>query len=360
MCKLYAIQKEMTRKEAHKIVHEKIRIIKKTESDGLGIAVNVDGRTLTWQCGSDLLDAIGSNVLSLLDDEERMTTITIHGRTSTSSNTTVEHSHPRVTDEGPLMHNGVVKPIVEDGWIQKYDLDTDYLAELANRGELEKADEYLNGYAAILLVKPDGTLVVQNQGARLFLNLKPREIEFGTTTELAPMGNLFEDMRAEVYQGTIWVKPIGSMGGRDWLKSQYSSRTDRGATSDQKKLKPTETSGQAPVGGTDSTALATSTEATSREINGAITAEIQRPDFGARSRIAQKKRNRKGSNRFSSLSENSWRDAGSYKRVGEKSFVENTQGKLIPIDEFLRAAEAQDEMETLRALRDAQRDSRSA
>lgn len=285
MCKLYALQTELTRDEARQKLNEKIKIIRRTEDDGLGIVIQCENQIAVWQCGESIYDAAGHDVLSILDDYPRMTTIAIHGRTSTSKNTTVAHSHPRPTELGPLMHNGVVRPKSDapfqmpdgtiEAWKEKYDLDTDYLAELANRGELEYADKYLEGYAAVIVVSKDGTMYVQNQGASLYMNVKHGEIEFGTTMELAPMGNRFEDMRAEAYGGSIWCKPIGTMSGRTVYHGKYSHLTSR--EPEQKKL-PIQT-GPIPLPST-----------------GTATPTTQKPDSGTnlRSPEEQRLRNKKG------------------------------------------------------------------
>lgn len=244
MCKLYAIQGEFTKDEAAAKIKEKVKIIRRTEDDGLGIVVHCQGNTLTWQCGESIFDYIGSNVLDHLDDTPRMTTIAVHGRTSTSKNNDVVHSHPRKTTLGPLMHNGVVFPkhtnpfIGANGereeWKEEYDLDTDYLAELADRGLLDIADEYLEGYAGVILVQNDGTLVVQNQGANLYMTLKPAEIEFGTTTELCHFGNKFDSMRAECKDGTLWVRPIQDLEKKQY-KDRFQDKTDK-KDSEEKKV----------------------------------------------------------------------------------------------------------------------------
>lgn len=214
MCKLYALQTTMTKAYARRIIADRSKIILKTESNGLGIALNVDGKTRTWQCGETFADAIGEDVTDGLDDKLRMATLMIHGRTSTSSDHSVDHSHPRPTKFGPLIHNGVVVPIKEDGWKMKYALDSDYLGELADRGELHLAAEYLNGYAAVMTIKDDGTLIVQNQGGSLYNTIQHEVIEFGTTMSLCPGGNKFELLKAEANSCYITIEPINAMVGR--------------------------------------------------------------------------------------------------------------------------------------------------
>lgn len=245
MCKLYAIQGEFTKDELVKRIKEKIKIIRRTEDDGLGIALHCNNKVRTWQCGESIFDCKGDNdILQDMDDTPRMVTLAIHGRTSTSKNNDVEHSHPRPTQIGPLMHNGVVvakfqNPFLNEAgeqeeWREDYDLDTDYLAELADRGLLDKADDYLEGYAATVVVGNDGTLIVQNQGASLVMTLRSGEVEFGTTTELCPVGNKFESMRAECFNGTIYARPIFDLEKRSW-KEKFSNLTSKEGENSQKK-----------------------------------------------------------------------------------------------------------------------------
>lgn len=237
MCKLYAIQTTMTKAFAAKVIAEKAKAILKTESDGLGISLHVDGVTRTWQCGQSLTDSTGGDVTIGLGDSLKMATLIMHGRTSTSNNKTVAHSHPRLTKEGPLMHNGIVFPKSKNGWKHSYDLDTDYLAELADRNELHLSAEYLTGYAGVLMIKNDGTLVVQNQGANLYMRLENENVEFGTTKALCD-GTPFECMRAESLDCCVWIFPIESMGGR---QVQYDRITNIGVpVTNHVEVKPKE------------------------------------------------------------------------------------------------------------------------
>ena len=213
MCKLYALQTTMTQTYAKRVISEKMQIIGATERHGFGIALHVDGVTRTWQCGEALSDSVGEDVTSGLNGHLRMATLILHGRTSTSGNKTVEHSHPRPTANGVLMHNGVVEPISKLGWKMDYDLDSDYLAELEDRDELGDAESYLNGYAGVLVLRNDGKLIVQNQGANLRMLLENDCFEFGTTEALCN-GTPFDLMRAEAFDCNISIKPIESMTGR--------------------------------------------------------------------------------------------------------------------------------------------------
>jgi hypothetical protein len=225
MCKLYAVQTTMTRDWALKLIAEKAKAILKTESHGIGFALNVNGRTRRWQCGESMTDAVGEDVTAGLDDTLQVATLIMHGRTSTSSDRSVNHSHPRPTKYGPLIHNGVVFPKKDTKWKMEYALDTDYLGELASRDELHLAADYLGGYAGVMLLKDDGTLIVQNQGANLYLKLEDDTIEFGTTQILCPGGNKFEHMRAEMKEFFFSSEPIPIMGGRD---TKYDAITNIG------------------------------------------------------------------------------------------------------------------------------------
>lgn len=335
MCKLYAIQRELTRKAAADILKEKIGIIRKTESQGLGVAIHADGKTVSWKCGSFILDHEGENPLCLLDDKPKMATIVIHGRTSTSKDTSVNHAHPRPSSVGLLMHNGHVSPKEGSTWTAEYSLDSDYLAELASFGKLDVADEYLDGYAAILLLQNDGTLVVQNQGASLYMNLKHSEVEFGTTFDLCRMGNRFEDMRAEVYETTLWSRPINGMSGRG--KSMWKSQTDKTTSTSsepEKKIQHHE-----------------NCKCPQHTTSGADTQEIPKLVSG-RTPEEQKRRNKKGRRNNSHYLEGEVR--GKMIHIGEK---------WIGIDEFIESLdrkEEEDNMEIQRAFADAKKDASNA
>jgi predicted glutamine amidotransferase len=146
MCKLYGYHGWLTRDEARKKIAEKAKKILRTESHGMGYALNVDGVTTIFKCGESFTDAVGGDVTALLqNDFSKLVSLSIHGRTSTSRDRSANHAHPRETKYGPLMHNGVVIPKSKDGWSKEHDLDTDYLAELASTDRLHLADKYLLG-----------------------------------------------------------------------------------------------------------------------------------------------------------------------------------------------------------------------
>lgn len=216
----------MTRPYAKRVIAAKAKEIMRTESHGYGMALHVDGVTRTWQCGESLSDSTGVDVTEGLDGELRMATLIMHGRTSTSSDHSVRHSHPRPTGIGPLMHNGVVRPLDVRDWDQSHDLDTDYLAELASRDDLHNAASYLAGYAAVLWLKDDGSLVVQNQGASLNYRIESDTVEFGTTHALCG-GSKFSSMRCESLDCRLSIVPLPEMSGRS---KHYNSSTDIGVS----------------------------------------------------------------------------------------------------------------------------------